>query len=250
MLVVAALGPSALSSADAGSLEARVGRIADALAPIARNHTLVVTYAAGNDGFLASGLPGDLRAAHVAGILGHVIARELRNRLPALPVLPLLVQAVVHGDDADASSARGGLAPCRIVEMPLLRKLAEADDRLLCVGCAPVRLDAGASHAGIDASLDHDQVAALLGVELGADILLLLADVAAVHPEWPATATRLEQHDAECPIPSSLDAHIGGKLQAACRFARTRGTFAVIGCADEAQALVAGRAGTRVALAG
>ena len=144
----------------------------------------------------------------------------------------------------------GEQAPCRIVEMPQLRELADRDDRVLCVGIAPVRLDAQALYSGVDAPLDHNQVAAVLGVELRADILLLLADVAAVHPQWPSTATRLAQHDADCPVPSSLDAHIGSKLQAACRFARTRGTFAVIGCAEEAEALVAGRAGTRIALPG
>jgi carbamate kinase len=250
MLVVAALGPSALASPDCASLEARVSRIADALAPLAANHTLVVTHAAGEGGFPAPELPGDLRAAQAAGLLGHLLARELRNRLPTVPVLSLLVQAVVHRDEADVPLASAALAPCRIVEMPMLRELAAGDDRVLCVGCAPVRLDAQARHAGIDTALDYDQVAATIGVELGADILLLLADVAAIHPHWPSTQARLAQHDADCPVPAALDAHIGGKLQAACRFARTRGTFAVIGCADEAEALVAGRAGTRVSLPG
>lgn len=245
MLVVAALGHSALASADLPALEARIRRIARALAPVAAMHALVVTHCAGTRGWLAhAALPADLQAAQSAGLVGHLLARELRNELPGLPVTSLLAQAVVHGE-ADAGPDE--VPPCRIVELPLLRQLAERDDLVLCVGAVPVQLDADALLVPSDARLDHDQVAASLAIELRADILLLLADVDAVYARWPAAQDRIEAFDPHQPIPGALDAAtMGGKLRAACRFARTPGTFAAIGAAGAADALVAERAGTCV----
>jgi carbamate kinase len=193
-------------------------------------------------------LPLDWRAAQTAGLVGHLLARELRNALPDARVLSLLVEAAVPriGD----AGAAGESAPCRIVELPLLRELADRDDRVMCVGSVPVQLDPQALLTGSGARLDHDQVAAALGIELRADILLLLTDEAAVYADWPARRMPLARVAAQRPLPAGLDAAtIGGKLQAACRFARTPGTFAVIGDACEAVALVAGSAGTCVSLA-
>lgn len=252
MLIVAALGRSALASPDAAALEARIRRIAAALAPLARIHQLVVTHAAatllprtGDE------LPADLQAASAAGLVGHLLARELRNVLPAASVVSLLAEAAVHGEGTTLSRVLDAeVPPCRIVEMPMLREFADRDDLLLCVGCVPVQQDAEALLTGSGARLDHDQVAATLAVELRADILLLLTDVAGIHPQWPSTSERVPRFAAQQPVPEAFDAAtIGSKLKAACRFARTPGTFAAIGAADEAGALVAQTAGTCVALA-
>jgi carbamate kinase len=255
MLVVAALGQSALASPDVLALEERVRTIARSLAPIARVHQLVVTHSAGTRVLpLPSGLPADLQAAQTAGLVGHLLARELRNALPRTPVTSLLAEAAVHCDRDDiadglVSPAVGDVAPCRIVELSVLNQLAERDDLVLCVGCVPVQLDRNSLLAHSDAHLDHDQVAATLGIELRADILLLLTDVAAVYTQWPAADARIASFPAQQPVPDQLDAGtIGNKMQAACRVAHMPGTFAVIGAADDAEALVAGRAGTCIAL--
>jgi carbamate kinase len=160
-------------------------------------------------------------------------------------VLPVLAQVAVHGEDAGAAEA----PPCRIVDVAALRALAERDERVLCVGCVPVQLDRDSRLGPSDARLDHDQVAAALAIELRADILLLLTDVPAVQAPWPGPGMRVIHFPARAPVPDTFDARtIGGKLAAACRFARTPGTFAAIGAADEAGMLVAGRAGTCVSL--
>jgi carbamate kinase len=252
MLVVAALGQSALASADASALQARIRAIAQALAPVARSHQLVVTHAGwAQPPAGSSGLPADLQAARDAGLIGHLLARELRNALPGATVTSLLAQAVVHCDDGTTQPPAGGSPPCRIVEMPILVELAGRDDRVVCVGCVPVQQTATALLAGGEMRVDHDQAAATLGIELRADILLLLTDVAAVYSRWPEATGRIPSLEAHEAVPEALAATgMGDKLRAACRFARTPGTFAAIGAADDAEGLVAGRAGTCVALSG
>ena len=243
MLVLAALGRSALASPDLPSLEARIRRIAHSLEPVARSHQLVVMHAAGAL-HASAGLPADLRAAQSCGLVGHLLARELHNVAPAATVTSVLVQALVSGDGSGVPAA-----PVRIVEAAMLQELAERDDRILCVGCVPVRHDADARLAGCEALLDYDQAAASLGIELGADALLLLADVPAVFAHWPQRTAPMPSFAAHDSVPTSLDStSIGGTLRAACRFAGIPGTFAAIGAADQSEALLAGRAGTWISL--
>lgn len=249
MLVVAALGQSALASTDVAALEARIRAIVAGLAPVARSHALVVTHSSGPRVACADpALAPDLQAAQAAGLVGHLLARELRNAMPRTPVLSVLAEAAVHCDAANAI-ADVESPPCRIVEAAALRELVEADDRVLCVGCVPVQLDRESRLGHSGARLNHDQVAATLAIELRADILLLLTDVPAVQATWPGPGMRVVHFPARAPVPDMFDAKtIGAKLAAACRFARTPGTFAAIGAADQAEALVAGRAGTCVSL--
>jgi carbamate kinase len=245
LVVVAALGRGAVATRDYAALGGGSRAIAPGLAGIARAHQLVVVHAGGMRSIEVDAQP-DLQAARDAGLVGHLLARELRNALPATTVTSLLAQAIVHCEDPAGPS--GAVRLCRLIEMPLLVELADRDDRVTCVGCVPVQQAASALLAGGDLRLDHDQLAATLAVELRADILLLLTDVAAVHPQWPATSDRIACFEARDAVPASLDAAtIGGKLGAACRFACTPGTFAVIGAADDAEGLVAGRSGTCVA---
>ena len=255
MLVVAALGQSAMAARDLPALEVRLARIARSLAQIALSHRLVVTHEAGA-GLLPAGplLPADLGVAANAGVIGHVLGRELRNALPNRAVISLLAQAVVNDCEngplrhrQDLRSGTKEATPSRIVEMPTLARFVEADDLVLCVGCVPVA-QANSLLRSSDVRLDHDQVAATLAIELGADILLLLTDVPGIYARWPEQAGLIAQIDARAPMPSAIErTGVGDKLRAACRFANTPGTFAVIGAADDAESLVAGRAGTCVA---
>src|SRR5690349_12098349 len=88
MLVVAALGRSALDTRDPAALVSRVRAAARALAGVAQAHRLVVVH--GNA--LPAGTAdadADVRCAAAAGVLGHLLARELRNALPAAGVVAL-----------------------------------------------------------------------------------------------------------------------------------------------------------------
>jgi carbamate kinase len=101
---------------------------------------------------------------------------------------------------------------------------------------------------GVEAVVDKDLTASLLARELGADALLLLTDVTAVQdgygtpqarPIRRATAAELRQR--EFPAGS-----MGPKVEAVCRFVEATGKLAAIGRLADAQALLAGQAGTLI----
>jgi carbamate kinase len=228
MLIVAALHPAAFDAPDAAALEVRVREIARSLAALTHSHTLLVLQHGSRALTAPPTLPADLAAACAVGAIGHLLARELRNALPRGAVLAVQANAVVPG----AGPAAGGIGaadPCRFVELDLLRRLAQDDGFVLCVGCVPVGIGADGCMVHSDAELDEDASAACLATELGADYLLLLGQFAAVRADGPATRS--------C-------------LAAAARFANSGEGIAVIGAATDAAALVAGSAGIRVSRRG
>jgi carbamate kinase len=115
-------------------------------------------------------------------------------------------------------------------------------------GGIPVTITAGAAIHGVEAVVDKDRAAALLAEQLDADALLLLTDVPRVVAGWGTAAavgldraTPAELRDLTFPAGS-----MGPKVEAACRFAeRTRG-LAAIGALEDAEAILAGRAGTQI----
>ncbi len=241
MFVVAALGASAFPDPGPEALEARARAVAAALAAVARSHRLLVLHQGASTSTAPPGLPPDLDAATVAGAVGHLLARELRNELPQTEVVATQAQAVVGAGEA------GAAPPCHFVEMEALRRLAQDASVLLCVACIPVALAADGRMVHSQATLDQDAAAACLATELGADLLLLLTDVDAVYADGPAMRERIAAIDPARVAAQGFAAHsLGAKLAAAARFAATRGSVAIIGAAGEAEALVAGRAGTRV----
>ena len=230
MLVVAALGRSALAATDAIALEARVRDIARGLAPIARDHRLVVFHA---------GITLD----PALGVHAHLLGRELQNALPGMAVASLVGHCIVS-----RNAGSGAHAPCRLAEVELLRRLLEDPGTVPCLGGVPVRLDGSGEMVALATPFDADDAAAAIATELGADVLLFLADVDAVYRDWPGRAVPIARVDAG--DPESVSAGMAAKLAAACHFARMRGTFAVIGRADSGAALLAGRAGTCIAPSG
>jgi carbamate kinase len=247
MFIVAALGASAFAATDAASLETRTRAIARSLASLRRNHVLLVLHHGARAIAPPPGLPPDLAAASAAGAVGHLLARELRNALPGAAVVAVQANAVVPATDAGAVAA----TPSRFVELELLQRLAQDEGLLLCVGCVPVGIGADGCMMHSDAGLDADAAAACLATELGADILLLLAEVDAVYEDWPAKHKRVLALDPAAASARRLEARsIGAKLAAAARFAASGEGICVIGSALEAEALVAGRAGTRISRRG
>jgi carbamate kinase len=224
MLVVAALGRSALAAPDAIGLEARVRDIAQGLAPVARTHRLVVLHAGG---------------AHssAVGVHAHLLGRELQNVLPGLRVASLVGHCIV-------AQAQPGQHPLRLAEIEVVRRLLGDVDTVPCIGAIPVRLDSHGEMVAAGPSFDGDEAAATVATELGADVLLLLADTEAVYRDWPERLRPIPRMDARAP--EAVPAGIARKVEAACAFAQTRDTFAVIGRADRGAALLAGRSGTCV----
>jgi carbamate kinase len=120
MLIVTALGGNALlrrgEKMDASVMEENVKRAAAALAPIARQHQLVITHGNGPQvGLLAlqsaaysqvPSYPLDVLGAETEGMIGYLIAREIHNQVPSKQVVTLLTQTVVQnsGPAYDAPS--------------------------------------------------------------------------------------------------------------------------------------------------
>lgn len=230
--VVVALGGNALAlrgaRLDAETQERRVAKAAEALAPLARAHELVVTHGNGPQvGWLALGAgarPLDALDAETEGLIGYWIERELAGRLSGRDVATLLTRVEVDPNDPafgrpgkpigpvyDQETARRLVAERgwdvaqesagwrRVVPSPeprglpglrAVKVLLEAGVTVVCAGGGgiPVVTDSAGRQRGVEAVVDKDLTTALLATALAADALLLLTDVAGVYADWPDAA--------------------------------------------------------------
>lgn len=229
--------------------------------------------------------PLDWLDAQSEGMIGYLLERELRSRLPEREVATLLTQVEVAADDPafDAPSkpvgavrpeaearrlaerhgweiARDGDGWRRVVASPAprailgvanVRHLLEAGAVVVCAGgggIPVVREPGGPRLRGVEAVIDKDRVSARLALALEASELWLLTDVDAVYADYGGPDARpLAELRAEEIEAMELPAgSMGPKAEAAATFARGGGGTAVIGSLDELDAVAAGRAGTRV----
>jgi carbamate kinase len=139
--------------------------------------------------------------------------------------------------------------PRRILELEAVNLLLGAGHLVVCGGGGgiPVVFGEDGTIAGVEAVIDKDWSAALLGIGVGAEVLLLLTDVAAVFEDWPE-CRRPVGHvtPAALRAMSLASGSMGPKAEAAATFVEQGGRVAVIGPLEEAVAMMAGKAGTRV----
>lgn len=228
--------------------------------------------------------PLDVLDAETEGLIGYLVEQELGNRLAARQVATLLTQVEVDPHDPafldpvkpvgpayDEDTARhladeqgwtvaerkGGWRrlvaspkPRRIRELEAVRLLANAGVVVICAGgggIPAVRREDGVL-MGVEAVVDKDWVSALLAREMGAELLLLLTDVEAVwahRGEPEARPIRTASPAAIKALPFE-DGTMGPKVEAACEFVEVTGRPAVIGALEDAPAIAAGEAGTRI----
>jgi carbamate kinase len=188
---------------------------------------------------------------------------------PTKPIGPVYTaeEAEKLGDEsgwtfkADGESMRRVVpspVPKRIFGVETIRTLLEQGCVVICAGGGgipvmytdePVR--AGRRLVGVEAVIDKDLASALLAADLEADVLAIVTDVDAVYTGWGTP----EQEPIRRITPEELAASefaegsMGPKVKAACTFVERTGGRAVIGSITETQALIAGEAGTTVALA-
>ncbi len=229
--------------------------------------------------------PLDVLGAETEGMIGYVLQQELDNAYqPKARFATLLTQIEVDPNDpafaapskpvgsvyseADArrlAQQRGwaiapdGEAwrrvvasprPVRILEIDVIRWLVEQGVTLICAGGGgiPVVQRADGAHVGVEAVIDKDHASGLLAAELKADAFLMLTDVAAVFTGWGTPAQRA-LGDVTPQALATMDfaaGSMGPKVQAACEFVRRTGGMAGIGALDDAAAILAHQAGTRV----
>lgn len=144
--------------------------------------------------------------------------------------------------------------PVEMLDAPAVTALLAAGFVVVAGGGGgiPVVRDADGTLRGVEAVIDKDLNAALLGRAIGADVLAIASDVEAVMLDWGTPQARpLHAVDAAQLRRYAADGHfadgsMGPKVEAACRFVERGGERAVICSLDRIAAAVAGRAGTVV----
>ncbi|MCG6990187.1 MAG: carbamate kinase [Gemmatimonadetes bacterium] len=298
MKVVVGLGGNALLRRGeplTGEAQRRnVVAAARSLAEVARDHALVVTHGNGPQvGLLAlqdASMPNsgnfslDVLGAQTEGMIGYLLAQELRNEAPEVRVATILTQVEVDPADPafgaptkpvgpvyDAEQARAlaaqrrwdfapdgaGIrrvvpspAPRRVLEIDTIRLLVEAGTVVICAGGGgiPVVFNGWGRVHGVEAVIDKDRSAALVAEELGADALLLLTDVRAVMAGWGTPEERALDvlTLGEADSGAFPAGSMGPKVEAAAAFVRATGGMAAIGALEDAVAILRGDAGTRI----
>jgi carbamate kinase len=104
---------------------------------------------------------------------------------------------------------------------------------------------------GVEAVIDKDLCSALLAEQLESDLLVIATDVNAAYVDFgkPTQKSIVEAHPDEMEKLGFAAGSMGPKVQAACEFARHTGKVAVIGSLSDIEAIVQGKAGTRISTA-
>lgn len=229
--------------------------------------------------------PLDLLDAQTEGMIGYLIEQELNNRLPSeRHCVTLLTQVEVDRSDpafnhptkpigpvyewerAEALIRERGWdftragqlyrrvvpspRPLRIVELSVIRLLISHQVIVICGGGGgiPVIRTENGDLAGIEAVIDKDSVSALLAQLLGANELLLLTDADAVYDDWQQPNARAIRQISPAQLRQRqfAEGSMAPKVAAACRFVEQTGGIAGIGRLQDAEAILANRAGTLI----
>ena len=301
MRIVAALGGNALlqrgEHPDATVQEAHIHQAATALAELAlAGHELIITHGNGPqigllalesaaDPALAAPYPLDVLGAQTQGMIGTLLVRELRNKLPDRNVVAVVTHTQVDPDDpayqhptkfigqtytklqADQltrdrawTMAPDGDDWRRVVPSPLprtvleastVRSLVTAGTVVVCAGGGGIPVvrnpNTGLLH-GSEAVVDKDRTAALLAEQLDADVLLILTDVTHVFAHYG----HRHEHALPAATPAELRAldlpegSMRPKADAAATFVEHTGGIAGIGPLDDALGILLGTTGTLI----
>lgn len=142
--------------------------------------------------------------------------------------------------------------PAAIVERAMVQTLVRSGSIVIACGGGgpPVYHDPRLGLEGIDAVADKDRVAAILGKDIGAQVLLILTDVDAVYTGWGSPAQRpirritLGEADRLLDGPELGTGSMRPKVEAAADFVRAGGERAVIAELAQGLAALRGEAGT------
>jgi len=143
--------------------------------------------------------------------------------------------------------------PKRVVEIRQIGWLLQAGCVVICAGGGgiPVASDGARQVSGVEAVIDKDRASALLARDVQADVLVMATDTPEVYLDYGGPAQRaVTAVHPDALLPAHRDEFAAGsmlpKVEAAAEFALRTGRPAVIGQLADIDALVAGRAGTRI----
>lgn len=237
-------------------------------------------------------LPLGVLVAGTAGWIGYMIQQSLMNALRResidRQVITVITQTVVARDDprlaeptkpigrtlseetAAALRARGDVVapdgsgrlrrmapsptPVDIVEADAVKQLVNEGKIVVAAGGGgtPVYADPVKGWEGLDAVVDKDRSAAVLGRCLDAHTLLILTDVSAVHRDWgtdrAAPIARMTVAEAQRLLATEQlgRGSMAPKLEAAAAFVAAGGRRAVIAHLSEGAAALRGDTGTTI----
>lgn len=232
-------------------------------------------------------LPLGVLVAGTAGWMGYMIQQSLQNALERAgverSVVTMITQTLCHADDPDLRTpskpighkldqtrearltARGipvregrrlapSPKPIGIVERDMVRDLARAGYIVIAGGGGgpPVYRDPKLGLEGIDAVADKDRVAAILGREIDAQVLLILTNVNAVYRAFGTSRQEairrlsLAQADHLLAGKELGTGSMRPKVEAAADFVRTGGERAIIAELSDGLAALRSEAGTTI----
>lgn len=237
-------------------------------------------------------LPLGILVAATAGWIGYMIQQSLTNALQRAGVernaITLITQTQVHLDDPGMQSPTKPIGhplsearrkalqeygepvgqdgrqrwrrlapsphPIEIVEAAAIRQLVEDGKIVIAAGGGgpPVYKDDVKGWEGIDAVVDKDLSAAILGTSIGADVLLILTDVDGVYRGWGGPRQelirRLSLEEANLLLQSGelAEGSMRPKVEAAVSFLRFGGRRAVIAKLAQGELALRGEVGTTI----
>ncbi len=237
-------------------------------------------------------LPLGVLVAATAGWIGYMIQQSLQNALRRAgidrDVLTVITQTVVDASDPEARRPvkpvghaltpdqterlrAAGVAvgqdaagrwrrlapsplPVDIIEAAAVKQLVNEGKLVIACGGGgpPVYDDPVLLWEGVDAVVDKDRVAAILGRRLGADTLLILTDVDAVYRGWgtdratPLRRLRLAEAEALLAGEELGTGSMRPKVEAAVHFVQGGGKRAVIAHLSAGWSALQGEAGTTI----
>jgi carbamate kinase len=197
----------------------------------------------------------------------RVDPRDPELERPTKPIGRTLDEATARALAADlggdVAETKGGWRrvvpsprPLEIVESPMIRSLVAEGHLVIAAGGGgcPVYPDErwGGGWEGLDAVIDKDRAAAILGRDIGAEVLVILTDVDSVYTGFGTPAQRalrrltLGEADALLESGGLGAGSMAPKVEAAAAFVRGGGRRAIIARLDQGREAVAGDAGTEI----
>jgi carbamate kinase len=236
-------------------------------------------------------LPVGVLVAGTEGWIGYMIQQSLKNALERFgvkrDVVTLVTQVVVDPDDPatrepvkpigrpmDAAAARrleeagvpvretptgwrrliASPRPIRIVEHGQIRKLMESGTIVIAAGGGgtPVYIDPQRGIEGLDAVIDKDRAAQVLGSDIDASEFVILTDVDGVYRDFGTPQQTLVPELTVAEAKALLDGgglgkgSMAPKVEACVAFVEGGGAAAHVGRLDAGLEVVEGRTGTTI----
>jgi carbamate kinase len=228
----------------------------------------------------------DVIDAETEGMIGYILEQELSRFIPKeRGMATILSQVLVDPNDPAFANPTKFVGPIytkeeanklglpvkadgdhyrRVVPSPRPLKLLDHEMRALQIltdaGCCVIAAGGGGIPVviekentevrGVEAVIDKDRAATMLGKALNADGLLILTDVVGVATDYKTDSQKWIRAASPGTLHALIDefpdGSMGPKCESAIEFASQPGKWAAIGSLQEADKVLAGMAGTRI----